>query len=138
MRQSPPQLFPPHRCFGAPRACCHSRPVLGSMPLQGWLWLPRSKSELAEFACDVRHSCWSSVETDRSRYDFPPSLAVGGSHLSRRGRAVVAAKHHAGEMLSSAPQPDDSPYQRFMWRSTNNSVACPLNVGTKFVRTAQL
>src|SRR5215471_5033776 len=89
MRQSPPQLVPPHRCFGAPRACCHSRPVLGSMPLQGWLWLPRSKSELAEFACDVRHSCWSSVETDRSRYDFPPSLAVGGSHLSRRGRAVV-------------------------------------------------
>src|SRR5262249_40555894 len=51
----------PRRRLGDARACCLSRPVLGTTPVQGSPWLPRSVSELAEFPCDAHHSCSSSV-----------------------------------------------------------------------------
>src|SRR5262249_476417 len=59
MRQPHPPPFLPHRRFGGPRASYRGRPALGSSPLQGCLWLPRSASGLAEFPSAARHSCLS-------------------------------------------------------------------------------
>src|SRR6516225_12051818 len=42
MRQSRPPHFAPLRRLGGPRACCPSRLVLGSSPVQECPWLPIS------------------------------------------------------------------------------------------------
>src|SRR6516162_101747 len=77
MPQPPPPLFAPLRRLGDPRACCLSRPVLGTTPVQGSLWLPQSVSELAEFPCAARHSCLSPYSPSaRFRYSSRISSAM--------------------------------------------------------------
>src|SRR5215468_1842934 len=95
MRQPRPPLFAPLRRLGDSRACCLSRPVLGTTPVQGSPWLPRSVSELAEFPCDAHHSCSSSEARAGEKYRAPKLPLVAAS--CRRGCIGMLASTTKGE-----------------------------------------
>src|SRR6516164_4739120 len=94
MRQPCPLLFAPLRRLGDPPACCLSRPVLGTTPVQGSLWLPQSVSELAEFPCDVHHS-WLSPPLF-AQHLLPVFLSRISSAMLVRDRRTSSAKGASG------------------------------------------
>src|SRR5262249_36279284 len=117
MRQPRPPLFAPLRRLGDARACCLSRPVLGTTPVQGFPWLPRSLSELAECPCGAHHSCSSSVGTAllMSRHSAaattphaPPARSPCSPRLGGWARPPPPAPPPApGPSVFNPPTPDE-------------------------------